>query len=119
MPTETIKIGADDVDEDVNGGSIDATGNGIALGFVGEMEMSERHDGGFRFQDVSIPTGATIDVATLTLNNSNDGTGLTMLTTQQRGESLICRLEFQHSDQHLSISTRTKLATQAPNGLLM
>ena len=76
MPTETSKIGADDVDEDVNGGFIEATGNGIALGFVGEMEMSERHDGGFRFQDVSIPTGATIDVATLTLNNSNDGTGL-------------------------------------------
>jgi hypothetical protein len=76
MPTETIKIGADDVDEDVTGGILDATGNDITLGLVGEMEMSEQHDGGFRFQDVSIPTGATIDVATLTLYNSNSGQGL-------------------------------------------
>lgn len=76
MPTETIKVGADDVTENVTDSTLDSTGNDITLGIIGEMEYAVYYDGGFRFQDVSIPTGATIDSATLSLYNSSSGQGL-------------------------------------------
>lgn len=76
MPTETIEAGADDVEENLDASTIDSTSNTIRIGVVGVDESAVSYGAGFRFQNVAIPTGATVTSAVLQMANAGGDSGV-------------------------------------------
>ena len=107
-----VSAGSDDAEEDTADGSIDLTSSDLELTY--DSSSGEDQEVGIRFQNVSIPQGATINSAYIQFTVDETGSGTTNLTFY--GEDTDNASAFTSTSNNITGRTKTS-ASVAWNGV--